>query len=290
MKQAITTALILTIFLSPQSFAGKNYDLSSLEPEVGQVVESTSKMVSEEGTLKLVVGRKVLAEGTLDSSRSSTTRKTITKVEGGVVIEYTTLMTASEENIVTTIGGNATKKNDPSVLLNEEVTWKLVDDEYVPNLPDATPAQLEELKPDLNHDHDIYPSDPVPVGHSWKLSREAIADYVDAPLSDDFKSEGSFEFLAVEDYKGEPCAKLKIKITLSGKMPKEELDEGMEEGTMKMSLEGIIYRSLKDRVDVGGEIEGQGKGVMLGSDPKGNAFTVIYESPLEMTGSAQRIK
>ncbi|MEM6259272.1 MAG: hypothetical protein AAGI37_13390 [Planctomycetota bacterium] len=289
MKHTALLMLALTMLFPHVVAAEEAYDLSEPEPEVGMTTESSIEIKGEAGTLQVVMAGQVLAVGQMDNTTKETERWTITKVEDGVITEYTTVLTESTDVTETTFDGETTKEEESSPLLNEEITWKLVDGEYVPELPNATREQLDELDAEMYIDEDFYPAEPVAIGQRWELSRAAIANYMDEDLNDDFKGEGSLEFLAVEDYKGERCAKLKIKITVSAKMAEEDLDEGMESGTLDMSFAGIVYRSLKGRTDLGGTFEGSIKAEFTGSEG-GEEYTVVYKGPVTMVGSDKRIK
>ncbi|MEM9346795.1 MAG: hypothetical protein AAGB26_09285 [Planctomycetota bacterium] len=289
MKYTALLMIALTMMLPDAAAAEKTYDLSELEPEVGMTTESSIEIKGEEGTLQVAMAGQVLAEGQMENITKETERWTITKVEDGVITEYTSLLTESTDVNETTFDGETTKEEESSPLLNKEITWKLVDSEYVPELPNATQEQLDELDAKMYIDEDFYPAEPIAIGHRWELSRAAIANYMDEDLNDDFKGEGSVEFLAVEDYKGERCAKLKIKMTVRAKMAEEDLDEGMESGTVAMSFAGVVYRSLKDRTDLGGKFEGDIEAEFAGSEG-GEEYTVIYKGPIVLTGSDKRVK
>lgn len=290
MKPCPPTALALALalmFLAPIAAAERLHDLSDPEPKAGDVIESKMDFTGEDGKLQVLFGGQAVAAGSASMKMHESTTRSVVAVKDGVVTQYTTRITASEHLFVTEMDGAVEKEKEASPLLDKTVTWKLVDGQYVPELPGATEEQLAELEPQPLTDVEVYPAEPVAIGHRWELDRETIAEILDQALDDKFKGSGQLEFVGVEDYKGEPCAKLKVKLEAAAPMPEDELEEGMNAGEISIALEGHIYRSLKHRVDTGVDMAGTFKIDLTGGE-NDEAFQVAMQFKAAVSGGEKR--
>lgn len=285
MKPALFTALAVSVLMSPLALAEKAYDLSDREPTVGRTIEATSEEAGKSIT-KITSQGQLISNEIIDTKNFSIETRQYTKVEDGVVTEYTTRMTESKASKKTQNGDQVKENKDPSPLLNETVTWKLIDDEYVPELPNATEAQLEKLEPKTYSEINMYPEDPVKIGDQWEFDGKEIGQLFDQKVEDADAGKGVFKFAGVEQYKGEACAKIEVSIEIEMAIN----EPGIDPGTAKLTMKGTLYRSLADRIDVGGDIALKGTTKLKGKTPEGVAFNIDLLSTGTMKGGDKLIK
>ena len=253
--KTLATLFALAFIFTP-ALAEDTYDLSDPEPVVGLKTESKSAMKGTDGKMALTVGGETLAKGTMSFNSSQTAITEVTKVKDGVITEYTETITAYEIQSDSQFLDEQNSERKTTPLLNAVVTYTLIDGEYIPDLPDATEEQLEELDADLYSDAELYPKQPVKIGESWELDEAAIAAILDQPVDGEGEGKGRLKFVGVEDFNGEPCAVIEGELELKAPMEDRDLPEGVDSGWIAIKVSGRVYRSLKHRIDVGGKLAG----------------------------------
>lgn len=275
---------LLCLLCATPAFAERTYDLSERAAVVGEKIETQGVFEGKKGKMTLVIDGATVGEGTTQFRSTSTTRKTVTEVVDGVTQAYEETKVTQKTVTTTDFMGNKTNEEKSSPLVDAKVTYKLVDGEYVPHLPDATEEQKEELEAEPYSDASPYPDKPIAVGHKWDLSPEVIAVMMDQPIDGEGKGKGTIKFVAVIEHKGEPCAQLDTAFELEAPIPTEDLPEGVSSGSFKMKLTGTIYRSLKDHIDIEAKVKGEAT-YIFNIEEQGQAISIVTVMPCELTST-----
>jgi len=290
MTNRLLTLLALTFTLLPAA-AQEKVDLADLDAQVGDVTQTTINLESTSGTVTVFIGGEALGQGTAELKYWSVEKTEIVDIEDGRVTEYATTVTQSDRNHATIIFGEVEKESETSTILNEKVTWMLIDDQFVPELPNATEAQLEELEPETADIPSPYPAEPVAVGHKWELNKELVAQWLGEDVDKEgYEGSGSYELLEIVEHQGQRCAKLKMKLSFTMPMEEEaDLEEG-QTGDMSIAMEGLVYRSLDQRLDIDIDMKGKMALNIQGVTEDADDFKVKMEYVIKMTGGDKKLE
>ncbi len=230
------------------------YDLSDTASP-GEIVRCVTTMTFEEGTFSLRQGDQIL-EGTAKGSLETVVEIDTLEVKDGQPTRLRVATLSSLDQSTMSIGGEIEETQEVSPLAGRSVlltkggeTWsgRLVGG--APS-PEQTAAITELAESYL--EGDVLPDREVRVGDSWSVGGDALRRYLGGYEAAGFSGQMTIHFEQLVEFNGETCALLSLQLDATGKCALNETVSG----TMKISGEGHIYRSLAQRLDVSARITG----------------------------------
>jgi len=216
---------------------------------VGKIIERDKKMELTDGEMTVNLQGKEM-KGT--TSITETHQEKVETLENG---KYRYSIIADSKKQSTTMAGQVQDKPEEiSPLVGQMVVAEKGDDgvwtaklESGEATAEMAPG-LEKIAKNLNEDLDfrIYGTEPRKVGDTWKVEGPDLMGMKGGAGTFNVKFEG------IEDFQGVRCAKITGDIEITG-TPDAENASGM-----KMTMKGdfVIFRSIKDRVDMQNTLTG----------------------------------
>lgn len=140
-------------------------------------------------------------------------------------------------------------------------------------------AELTKIKKELEKDTDakVYGTIKRKVGDEWEVSGGDMFEIEDADGTMKVK------FAGIEEFKGERCAKLTGTLDITGRPDDEEAPEGIK---MRMTGDFVVYRSIKNKVDLQNKLSGKMEVTGEMEPQPGMKMSMKMEGPLESIGSS----
>ncbi len=247
---------------------------------VGKVQVDDFSMEMKEGTVNVTMPDRKM-EGVMSIKE---TRKIKTEgLEKGKV-RVTVIEETKTEQMVMAGQAQPVKTTENPLKGVPVIAERGADGKWSASLEDAEPtpemaAALEKISDRLNKNLSfrIYGSEPRKVGDEWEVKGDDLMGIKGG------KGTVKVKFEAIEEFKGEKCAKLTGSMNVTGETPAPPGAKGMDMG---MAGDFTIYRSLEHRVDLSNVMNGKmGVGGEMSPQP-GLVMTMKMEGPMEMVGSA----
>jgi len=232
--------------------ADETYDLRGPGPVKGQVVVSASTLKMKDNDLELsVMGQKLKLKQTMVVVTEE--EEEILEVKGRDVVK--TKARIVKELTKTSMGGGDEADEKTGELEGETIlTERTKDGKWTHKLVDAVANedQEKELKKrnGPENEDELFPAEKVAVGHAWKVDASKMKSLTGNTFTD-VKGTMDQKFVKVEKVKGEECAVIETKGTITGKLKD---DDGQPDVELKITA--TSWRSLKSGLELKGTFKG----------------------------------
>ncbi len=231
------------------------YDLLGPAPQAGETITVTETMKIENGTIDLAFQGQNL-EGTTEVEGSTVSVVQIVSAEGYQITAYNVSVTSDEVRSSGEMAGQVQDEEQEGELVGRTVNLVMADDETWTRELAGRRASIEQ-QDEIDRmsgstpDSLVFPSEPVAIGHRWKIRNEALAPILGGSVENPLGS-ATLRFTGVEEYDGEQVAVIEVSFDVEG----DTKLEGDIEAQVHMVATGVIRRSLATGLDRVFDLEG----------------------------------
>ncbi len=243
--------LTLLALLALTGCKPSGYKLGGHFIEKNAILHSESKLALKDAQVSMTTpDATVFGKMDLENNRVTSTR--VLTVDQG---KATSLETFFEYDMILarpTFQGRSLTSQQANLLHGTTVTSKWVNGRWIQTLKGAqpTPAQSDYLKLSIP-EGTPYPDTPLGIGESWSVPQEQLRQYL-GDFVDAKAGEMKITPIREADMDGQKCLLLITELRASG----TKITIEGKEVKMTMDMQGTVYRSLKDRIDVKCELLG----------------------------------
>lgn len=147
--------------------------------------------------------------------------------------------------------------------------------------------EIDDLNQDFDNDAAVYPSEPIGVGHTWKITGSRLAGLLGGRSGlDNLDGEMNLKLEDIETRDGVECARIAVEGTASFDFSTDDDDGGAALPTMKatLKLKGTVWRSLVHGADLRGDLKGD-MTIAGASNTEGLAFQLSMQGPVTLSAT-----
>jgi hypothetical protein len=259
----------------------QRYGLRFAGATQGRTTLETMRLELRDGTLTL---DGVQQPGPVDIVFNQSTETQILRVSDGEPTRVRKQFLAKSMKVTRGTGAQRQESEEPSPLQGKTVIGESSGGQWSYSSPDGalSPADRQELGSSFAADDAAFLPDPVPVGHEWEVSGadlHALLGLDNTTLGD---GSATMRLRRIVSCGSEQCAEVEIRLRVAGLMV---MDDGTQTGVM-LEGEGLLLRSLKERIDVEANLAGQmvfGSSGLATGQP--GAVNMSIAGPFTLTGT-----
>lgn len=246
---AAVAAVGLCAALAPGRAADDTFDLRGPAAEKGQVFVSKSTMtIKEADTTMKIAGQELTLKMTLVATNEEEAK--VLAMSGRDVTKCQTKVVRDEAKVTGTLMGmDLPEMTEPGALDKTTIISEKADGKWKHTLVDDKPSDKQKKELDtrngIENDDDLYPKEPVKVGHKWTVDASALSKLLGNAFSD-VKGKVSQTFTKTEELNGETVAVVESAAKISAKMK----DDGEPTMDVEMDLKIKTWKSLKTGIAV----------------------------------------